>query len=180
MEYKNEELINNIYSSYGPVIGKACENTNKFMTDNFMENINNSIKNIETNNILPDLSSNIILNNNIIGGEQIISTNIDDSSGYFNYKLHLFGYELSIWTVLLILTALTCVIYFIYKYFNRSNKDIITYQKNNDKLDNKLNDLSNKSEEDSSNESEESLSKSSKRSSKKSLNNDKISINFKK
>ena len=34
MEYKNNDFIENIYTSYGPIVGKMCENTNNFINKN--------------------------------------------------------------------------------------------------------------------------------------------------
>ena len=45
-EYKSDEFINNIYSSYGPIIGGACKNTNNYIKKNLIDNIiENSIEN---------------------------------------------------------------------------------------------------------------------------------------
>ncbi len=37
MENKNTEILSSMYNSYGPMIGKICENTNNFMKENFLE-----------------------------------------------------------------------------------------------------------------------------------------------
>ena len=53
-----ENLINNMYSSYGPITGKLCENTNSYIKKNITENLFNMSNNSE-NNILTS-ENNII------------------------------------------------------------------------------------------------------------------------
>ena len=38
MEYNSEDIIGNIYTSYGPAIGKVCQNTTKLLNDNNFDN----------------------------------------------------------------------------------------------------------------------------------------------
>ena len=129
MENTNQ-YINDIYSSYGPIVGKACENTNKiFYNDlNFIspkQEIKLSDHAVEINNHTNIIQNDIIQNagsNNAIIDEKSIQT-ISSPDGYV-----IFGYSLSLWTIILILIVVSCIIYFIYKYFFTKN-ELVTYLK---------------------------------------------------
>lgn len=155
---KNNDVINNIYTSYGPLIGKACENTNNYLapnleTDNILNNMP-EIPVIDIINKIPINNIDIIKNIDIVN-EQIGSSNI-------NQGLKIFGYNMSMWTLIFIIIIIVSFIYFIYKYIF-STDDIVTYEKKNSKIENNkivTEDLLSKStkstkstESDSSNES---------------------------
>ncbi len=55
---------------------------------------------------------------------------IEKSTTFFSQKYSIFGYELSLWMIILILVLVICIIYFIYKIFFSKDK-LISYQKNN-------------------------------------------------
>ena len=129
-QHINENVINNIYSSYGPLVGKACENTNKIFYNDIncmspKQEIKLSEHALEINN-----QTNIIQNAGSIPliDEKPIETVIS-SSGY-----NIFGYTFSLWTLILLIIVISCVVYFIYKYFFTKN-ELVTYKK----IDNQIN-----------------------------------------
>ena len=189
----NENIINNIYSSYGTMIGKVCETTQKDYCDTFVsdvikndisipQNINFSKPAIPTKIIdtgIPKEIKNIENINNIIGGsvnsESIQnSSNIDEN----NNGINIFGYNISTWTFILIIIIICIVLYFIYKFFF-TNSNYITYTKLNNKSSNDIlsknkilnnkkstDNFSNSSSDDSSDDSSDNSSDDSSKSKK--------------
>ena len=136
MENKNEDLINNIYTSYGPVIGKICENTNNtnnFLNENVIDSITKSVEKIEK--VIDDSINNLNFKDQNFNDQNDI--NYYDYL-FFNYKLNILNYDISIWTLLLILIAIGCILYFIYNYTLKSSSNNIYYKKNteNNSIDN--------------------------------------------
>lgn len=164
MNIKKNNLIDDIYTSYGPFVGKICENANtQLQQDNIIESITSSpIHN--SNNISNHLSPMKPDNHNKITksittikiGGDVNKQNTDistknnlineESSSFFNYKISICNHKISIWILLLILLVVICIGYFIYKYWYLKNTSIITYKKTNsgeiNKIDNDMNDAS--------------------------------------
>lgn len=219
MQYNSDEILENIYTSYGPTIGKICQNTSKILNNNnyvnsetsptaivnslsknisnFQDNFSGGTLPIQTSNqitneiinkvqthipteivnqvpvsnhvIVPnqvpvsnevsnlsrriikleplmnkeiiekiDISKNIKPNKNISFNvpNQSVDENLESTS-YFNYKVSLFGYNISIWIILLIILIVLCIGYFIYKYCYCTN-NFISYKKNDIQGDNIL------------------------------------------
>ena len=209
MEGKNTEIINSVYNSYGPMIGKICENTNNFMKENFLENpipsfieetkismqsISNiqSVPNVQSipsipsvptvqfnpvpqihqvnplpktqslsktiessaTNILNSKSINNISNNTSVSTgldpvldiknnlesnfSELKSEVIEEATGgsvtvpvtgsFLSKKIKIFGYNISIWMLILIVILVACIVYFIYKYL-WSPKKLLNYTK---------------------------------------------------
>jgi hypothetical protein len=92
---------------------------------------------------------NNVVENNIIQPEQIIS-----NSKYYN----IFGYELSIFTIIIILILTFCVIYLLYKYFF-TKTDIVNIKKYSDiNLSKKGKNVIEKEKEKDKNKEQESTS----------------------
>jgi len=219
----DNKIIDNIYTSYGPMIGKACSNTNFF--DNIQNNDSVTSYISEVNNLSPLLNNNSVTspkeiykikNSPIISklkpnnaSQQNINpktTNIkleelsnnksnliklskkslktsdvsfpltknnridqnnetEESTEYFfNYKVGIFGYKISIWVLILILIAFICIGFLIYKYCYLPNnivslKQINHSEKTNDQLSN-IENLSDLIESDTNTSGSSSESKS--------------------
>ena len=222
MENISDDFIGNIYTSYGPIIGKVCENTNNILNANNIVNeltssdiniysslekrnlnnlsgitkvpLTNSIElNLKNNNINSSKAINNLKNtiegvkvikikggssmpskdlpnllDGIKGGSSVPSKDLpnildgikggssmpskdlpnilDDTlnnqenndSSYFNFKVSLFGHNISIWIIILMLLVLICIGYFIYKYFFTYSKNLIAYKKNNNRISNEI------------------------------------------
>jgi hypothetical protein len=116
-------------------------------------------------NIIPDTNLNIdpVINN--ISENKIIEldTNISNSK-YYN----ILGYELSIYTIIIILILTICVAYLLYKYFF-TKTDIVNIKKYSDiNLSKKKSKIVVEKELDSESETEKNSLHSSKNSSKNS------------
>lgn len=155
MENKSDDFLGNIYTSYGPMIGKACENTNMLLNTNNIESLTSSVvESFKSNKIsqepLLEIKNKTVkimydkqLNNDNLNiqteiiNNDIIDTNTSYSlSSILNYKVSIFNYEISIWIFILIIIIILCIIYFIYKYCYLSNNFIFYKKKSsNDNLD---------------------------------------------
>lgn len=160
MDIKKNNFMEDIYTSYGPFVGKVCENTNtQLYKDNIIESITssisessinkNSLKQKSINLLVPDNPKNNYIYSKKSGGvlsetksqsqsQSQLNNNIEEeTSNFFNYKVSIFSYKISIWILILILLIVICIGYFIYKYLYLKNTNIITYKKN---LSNELSD----------------------------------------
>lgn len=65
MESKKNNFMGDIYTSYGPFVGKVCENTNTLLhQDNLIESITSSItENSINDDLLNSKSTNLVANN---------------------------------------------------------------------------------------------------------------------
>lgn len=217
MENISDDFIGNIYTSYGPAIGKICENTNNILnTKNIVNSLTSSDINVYSelekvnSPLIPKLTEKISQNNNVgfnleinnskgsktvgegksniniikktggsksqsqsqslskdtslkskdtslksndfisgMGNETVVNgvgneistgteNNSSNNDSYFNYKVGIFGYKISIWIIILILLVLICIGYFVYKYFFTSTKNLVVYKKNNDIIPNAI------------------------------------------
>lgn len=190
MDGKKNNLMGDIYTSYGPFVGKVCENTNiQLHNDNIIESITSSIsskpvtispiedglKRPSNNFVSPIKMTHKTGGNMKIGGDikktlddinisQKNNINDDESTSFFNYKISIYNYKISIWIFLLILLIVICIGYFIYKYWYLKNTSIITYKKtnlDNDKILTEENSLSDDSDSDSESENNTEVSSSS-------------------
>ncbi len=235
MESKNNEFLTNAYNSYGPIVSRVCENTNNFIKENFLENINKNVgfeepkinvptvqfnpvsqvhtitstqplnipmsTNIPTNiptNTQVNIPQPTNLNNPVnpinMQGGNIESKNLPElnseiieeqstTTSFLSSKIKIFGYELSIWMLILLVILLICIIYFIYKYLFSSNK-LVNYKKNESVQEvsvSKSKDLNSNLSSEESNDSSSESSKTSKSSkSSKSSRSSKSSKSSKK
>jgi|688.fasta_scaffold499848_2 hypothetical protein len=130
------------------IFDKACNKINNKLFSDL--NLQNTVSNSNA-----QLGSSMI-NENILPKTEVIKTQ--------NYSL--FGYEFSVWYLILLILILITILYFVYKYFFSYNNNIVSIQKSKDLIQmNNSNDTNNlNSEIDSDDESTSKSSKSSKTS----------------
>ena len=103
-----------------------------------------------------DNQSNKLLSNMVAVADELNIQNIVStpavggsavgSGGTESKNIHIFGYEFTIYTLLLIIILIGCVVYFLYKYFF-TKTDLVVYKKiNHDKNITEKNKLKNKEE----------------------------------
>ena len=136
MDNKKNNFVGDIYNSFGPFVGKVCENTNtQLYKDNIIESITSSVNN--SSSPLHNSNENEQINFDIKTGgesnylEQNNVLNEEESTSFFSYKISIFNCKISIWVIILILLVVICIGYFIYKYwFMKDSSTLITYKKN--------------------------------------------------
>lgn len=156
MENKKNNL-GDIYTSYGPFVGKICENANtQLCQDKIIESLTSSLTEKSTNLNYPEINkinytnsttyanlnantnqksnSNIKINDNLnLEIKESLfeggSNKNDENTGFFGYKVSFGNFKISIWILILIIIVILCIGYFIYKYWYSKNT-IVSYVKN--------------------------------------------------
>jgi hypothetical protein len=83
---------------------------------------------------------NIVSTPAVGGGSVVAGGGVTESK-----NIHIFGYEFTIYTLLLIIILIGCVVYFLYKYFF-TKTDLVVYKKINNEKNKLKNKLKNKEE----------------------------------
>jgi hypothetical protein len=104
MEFNQDVISNNILASHGPIVQKTCND----LIDKLL-NVNQPVLNEEI------ITTCLPIQQEIYGGADLKNINfIENNDNYFNVDI--FGYEVSIWFIILILGIILSICYFIYNY----------------------------------------------------------------
>ena len=107
----NNELNNNFLYDQGPMVVRTCNEVSSRLLNKFA---------VENNNIIEATNKNIIINNDVItspNNVEILTDNVIGGSYSISYSfnVNLFGFEISIWYIILIIIIILCIVYLIYK-----------------------------------------------------------------